>query len=155
MRRNRILDRMTNKLIARLCGPRWAEAEAAYLASPHAGFARQRLETSVGGPHAFSLVLAREFDRIDAGTESGASWFFGVAARYQVSSDQGLCDFALRLAARPQDLPKVVPLSSVLDGLLSEIKEKATVLRAARFVALLSASRNPGPYGGIFPRWKW
>ena len=155
MRRNRILDRMTQKLFARLCGLRWAEAEAAYLANPHAGFARQRLETSVGAPHAYSLVLAREFDRMDAGTASGACWFFSVAARYQVSSDQDLCDFALRLAGRPQDLPKIVPLSSVLDGLLSEIKEKASVLRAARLVALLSASRNPGPYGGIFPRWKW
>ncbi len=155
MRRNRVLDRMANKLFAHLCGHSWAGAEASYLSNPHAGFARQRLETTVGGPHAFSVVLGREFDRMDAGMESGAGWFFSVATRYQVSSDQGLCDFALRLAGRPQDLPRIVPLSSVLDGLLSEIKEKAMVLRAARFVALLSASRNPGSYGGSFPRWKW
>jgi hypothetical protein len=92
---------------------------------------------------------------MDAGTESGADWFFKAAARYQVSSDRGLCDFALHLAGRPQDLPAIVPGISVLDGLLSEIKEKDVVLRAARFVALLSARRNPGPYGGVFPRWKW
>jgi hypothetical protein len=155
MRRNRIIDRLANKLYARLCGQRWGEAEATFLANPHAGFARQKLQDVVGGPHAFPVVLAREFDRMDASAESGVAWFFSVAARYQVSSDQGLCNLALQLASRPQELPVIVPVTSVLDSLLSEIKEKGGLLRAARFVALLSASRNPGPYAGTFPRWKW
>ena len=155
MRRNRIIDRLANKLYARLCSQHWAEAEATFLAHPHAGFARQKLQDLVGAPHAFPVVLGREFDRMDAGAESGAAWFFSVAVRYQVSSDQGLCDFALQLASRPQELLVIVPVSSVLDSLLSEIREKSGLLRAARFVALLSASRRPGPYGGTFPRWKW
>lgn len=155
MRRNRVLDRLASKLYARLCGQRWAEAEATFLARPHAGFARQKLQDLVGGPHAFPVVLGREFDRMDSGAELGVAWFFSVTVRYQVSSDQGLCNFALQLASRPQELPVIVPLTSVLDSLLSEIKEKSGLLRAARFVALLSASRSPGPYGGTLPRWKW
>jgi hypothetical protein len=155
MRRNRIIDRLANKLYARLCSQSWAEAEATFLAHPHAGFARQKLQDLVGGPHAFPVVLSRESDRMDAGTDTGKCWFASVASRYQVSSDQGLCEFALQLASRPPDLLAVVPIPSALDGLLNEIKQKSVLLRAARLVALLSANRTPGVFGGVFPRWKW
>lgn len=155
MRRNRIVERIANKLYARLCGPRWAEAEMAYLDTGHAGPTRQKLLDTVGVPHAFSVVLGHEYDRMDAGTESGTAWFFSVASRYQVSSNQGLCDFALRIAGCPQDVPEMVPTQSLLDALLSDIEEKDTLLRGARLVALLCASRNSGSYGGVFPRWKW
>ena len=155
MRRNRILERIANKLYARLCGQRWADAEADYLRAPGAGFARQKLLDVVGAPQGFSMVLSRESDRMEAGGESGFAWFFGVAARYQVSSNQGLCAFALRLAGSPQDVPGMVPTSDLLNALLSDIKEKDSLLRGARLVALLCASRNPGPYGGSFPRWTW
>jgi hypothetical protein len=155
MRRNRILERIANKLYASLCGRRWAEAEAVYLATPHTGFARQKLIDSVGVPHAFSVVLSHEFDRMEASTESGGAWFFDIAVRYQISSNQGLCDLALRLAGSPQDVPGMVPTQSLLDALLSDIKEKGALLRGARLVALFCASRSAGPYGGMFPRWKW
>ena len=155
LRRDRILERIANKLYARLCGPRWAEAEMAYLDTARVGFARQKLLDAVGVPHAFSVALSHEYDRMDAGTESGTAWFFRVAAHYQVSSNQGLCDFALRIAGCPQDVPGMVPTQSLLDELLSDIEEKNTLLRGARLVALLCAGRNPGLYGGIFPRWKW
>jgi hypothetical protein len=155
MRRNRIIDRLANKLYSRLCGQRWAEAEATFLAKPRAGFAHQKLQDLIGGPHAVPVVLDREFDRMDGGTESGTAWFFSVAARYQLTSNQGLCDFALRLASCPQEVPGMVPTESLLDALLSDIKEKSTLLRAARLVAMLSARHSPGPYGGVFPRWKW
>lgn len=155
MRRNRILERIATRLYARLCGGRWADAEAAYRQNPHAGIARQRLFDTIGGPHGFALVLSREFDRMESGRESGVAWFFGVAARYQVSSNQGLCDFALRLASAPQDVPGMVPTSDLLGALLSDVTQQGTLLRGARLVALLSANRNPGPYGGSFPRWTW
>jgi hypothetical protein len=155
MRRNRIIDRLANKFYAGLCGQRWADAEATFLAHPHASFPLQKLQDMVGGPHAFPILLSRESDRIDAGTDTGKCWFASVAARYQVSSDQGLCEFALQLASRPPELLAAVPIPSALDGLLNEIKQKSVLLRAARLVALLSANRNPGVFGGVFPRWKW
>jgi len=155
MRRNHVFERIANKLYARLCGQRWADAEAAYLDTPHAGFARQQLLDALGVPRGFSTVLSHEFDRMEVGGESGIAWFFGVAARYQVSSNQGFCEFALRLAGSPQDVPGMVPTPALLDEFLSDIRQKDTVLRGARLVALLCASRNPGPFGGSFPRWKW
>jgi hypothetical protein len=155
MRRNRILERIVNTLYARLCGQRWADAEAAYLDAPHAGFGRQKLLDAVGVPQGFSIALGREFDRMEAGGESGVAWFFSVAAQYRVSSNQGLCDFTLRLASSPQDVPGMLPTPALLDALLSDAKQKDTLLRGARLVALLCASRNPGPFGGSFPRWKW
>ncbi|HTP26654.1 MAG TPA: hypothetical protein VMK12_13500, partial [Anaeromyxobacteraceae bacterium] len=154
LRRNRILERIANSLYARLCGERWAEAEAAYLSTGHAGFARQRLLDAVGVPHGLATVLSRESDRMEAG-ESGVAWFFSVVVRYQICSNQGLCEFALRLAGSPHDVLGIVPTRELLDALLSDVKEKSTLLRGARLVALLCASRNPGPYGGSFPRWTW
>ncbi len=155
MRRNRILDRIAGKLYARLCGAQWGESESAYIQNPRASLARQRLLDQVGGPHGFALVLSREFDRMESGSESSVGWFFGVAARYQVSSNQGLCEFALRLASAPQDVPGMVPTPGLLVALLSDATQQGTLLRGARLVALLCANRNPGPYGGRFPRWTW
>ena len=153
IRRGRVIDRLVNRLYSRLCGQHWAEAEAAYLLNSHSGFDAQKLARSVGGPRAFPIVLSREHDRMETDTDSGKRWFVSVAARYQVSTDQGLCEFALQFASHPHELlglPK-----SVLDGLLLDIKDKSVVLRGARLVALLAARNNPGPLGGIFPRWKW
>ena len=43
----------------------------------------------------------------------------------------------------------------MLVALLSDATQQGTLLRGARLVALLCANRNPGPYGGSFPRWTW
>jgi hypothetical protein len=153
IRRNRIIERLVHSLYSQLCGRRWADAEAAYLAHPDSNFERQILERSVSGPHAFPIVLRREYDRMEADTSTGTHWFAGVAARYQVSADRGLCEFALQFASRPHGLPPLP--DSVLDGLLLDIKKNSALLRGARLVALLAARRNPGPFGGVFPRWKW
>jgi hypothetical protein len=153
MRRDRIIERLVNRLYRRLCGERWAEAEATYLASSHSAFDRQKLERTVGGPNGFSLVLGREYDRMEAGTASGKHWFAGVANRYQVCGDHDLCEFALQFSSHPYELPPIP--NSILNGWLLEIKQKDVLLRGARLVTLLAANRNPGPFGAVFPRWKW
>lgn len=153
IRRDRIIDRLVNRLYSRLCGHQWAEAEAAFLHGPLSGFAVQTLAKSVGGPQGFPIALARAYDRMETDLNSGARWFASLAARYQVSTDQGLCDFALQFASRPHEL-LTLP-RSVLDGLLVDIKDKSIVLRGARLVALLSATRNAGLLGNVFPRWTW
>ena len=153
IRRNRVIDRLVNRLFRRLCGQAWADAEAAFLLNHRALFERHKLEDTVGGPRSFSSVLGREYDLMEAGTASGKHWFAGVASRYQVSTDTGLCEFALQLASRPHELLKYP--RPILDGLLLEIKEKNVILRGARLVALFAASNNPGPFDGVFPRWKW
>jgi len=153
MRRSRVIDRLVNRLYSRLCGSRWAEAEAVYLSNPQSEPAMRQLERLVGGLPGFSVILRRDYERMEAGTGPGTQWYAEVAARYQVCLEQGLCEFALQLASQPHQL-LLLP-KPILDGLLREINEKIVLLRGARLLALLAAAKNRGFSGGALPRWKW
>lgn len=153
IRRNRIIERLANRLYSKIGGQRWADAEAGYLADSRSGFGRQRLERALEVPHSFSVVLSHEFDRMENGTSSGTHWFANAASRYHISTDRGLCEFALQFASRPHELLHLP--RPVLEGLLNDLKRQNVLLRAARFVALLAAHRNPSAMGNVFPRWKW
>jgi len=153
MRRRRVVERLANRLYSRLCGRRWSEAEAAYLSNLHSEPELKQLERQVGGSPGFAVVLRRDYGRMEAGTGPGTQWYAEVAARYQVSSDKGLCEFALQLASHPHHL-LLVP-KPILEGLLSDMHDKTVLLRGARLVALLSATQNPGFVGAVLPRWKW
>ena len=107
----------------------------------------------MGGSPGFAVVLRRDCGKTEAGTGPGTEWFAEVAARYQVSSDKGLCEFALQLASHPHHL-LLVP-KPILEGLLSDMQDKTVLMRGARLVALLSATQNPGFVGAVLPRWKW
>jgi hypothetical protein len=154
IRRDRIVGRLINAVYAHLCGRRWAEAEAAFLGNPHSGPEKRALEQVVGGSPAFPLALGREHDRMND-LVVGVQWFAGVASRYQVSSDSGLCEFALQLASRPHDLLLSPIPKQVLGELLFDIKDKVILMRGARLVALLAGRADSGFFGGAFPRWKW
>lgn len=153
IRRERTIDRLINHLYSRLCGSRWADAEAAYLSNPQSALALQQLERSVGGAHAFSVILRRDHDRMEAGTGAGTQWYAKLAARYQVCSDASLCEFALRLASHPHQL-LLLP-EPKLEGLLRQIKEKPVLLRGARLLALLGATTNHSLVSAALPRWQW
>jgi len=153
LRRDRIISRLLHHLYSRLCGNRWAEAETSYISNPNSASALQQLQRLVAGSPGFAAVLKRDHDRMDADTDSGTRWFADIAARYQVCSENGLCEFALQLASRPYHL-LTVP-TPVLDGLLRRITEKSVLLRGARLLALLATTKNRGLAGGALPRWKW
>ena len=153
IRRRRVVERILNRLYSRLCGHRWAEAEAAYLSNPQSEPELRQLERLVGGSPGFVAILRRDQTKIEVSTGPGAEWFADVAARYQVCSEKGLCEFALQLASHPHNL--ILVPRPVLDALLSDIKDKTILLRGARFLALLSVSASPGFAGGALPRWKW
>ena len=153
MRRRRIVERLVNRLYSRLCGRRWSEAEATYLSKHQSEPELKQLERLVGGSPGFAVVLRRDCEKMEEGTGPGTQWYAEVAARYQVCSDKGLCEFALQLASHPHHL-LLVP-KPVLDRLLSDIRDKTVLLRGARLLALLSATKNPGVAGAVLPRWKW
>jgi len=90
---------------------------------------------------------------MEAGTGPGTQWYTEVAARYQVCSEKGLCEFALKLASQPHQLFSLP--ETELDGLLGQISEKTVLLRGARLVALLAAAKNPGSACRALPRWEW
>jgi len=142
---------MINRLYSRLCGPRRAAAETAYLENPESAFALQKLERSLGGPPGFVAILRRDYEKLEASTDTGKQWYADAAARYKVSLDRGLWDFALQLASRPHQLLWL----PILDQLHQAIGESAVLLRAARMMALLSVAKNRDRSGGSLPGWKW
>jgi hypothetical protein len=153
LRRGRVTERLINHLYSRLCGRRWAEAEAAYVSNPRPEVELRQLERLVGGSQGFPVVLRRDYERMEAGTATGTQWYAEVAKRYQVCSEKDLCEFALQLASNSDNLLKLP--TPVLDGLLLEIKENSVLLRGARLLALLAASKELGFANIGLPRWKW
>ena len=97
---------------------------------------------------------------MDANIETGKEWFADTANRYGVSSNRGLCEFALQFASQPHlicrmsYLTNLVEGTSILAGLLDDLADHPILLRGARFVSLLSASENPLAEGVWLPRWK-
>lgn len=153
LRRSRIIDRLINRLFSRLCGSRWAEAEKAFLSNPDAEATLQQLQRSLSGSPGFPAVLRRDYERMEAGTGPGTQWYAEICSRYGVCSEKGLCEFALQLASRPHHLP-IMPVS-VFEGLLAEVKGNSVLLRGARLLALLAATKDRGFSDNGLPRWKW
>jgi hypothetical protein len=153
LRRSRVTQRLLNCLYFRLCGKRWADAEAIYLANSKSPNELRQLEKSVGGSPGFAVILSRDYEKMEAGTGPGTDWYADTAARYQVCSEKGLSEFSLQLASNPCHLLRLP--KPVLDGLLLEITKKTILLRGARLVALLSASKELGFANTGLPRWEW
>jgi hypothetical protein len=97
--------------------------------------------------------LRRDYEKMEDGTGAGAQWYADVATRYKVCSEAGLSEFALQLASNPCHLLRLP--KPVLDGLLLEIKANTVLLRGARLLALLAASKEQGFDSIGLPRWKW
>lgn len=152
LRRRRIVERLLNRLYGRLCGRRWAEAEAVFLAQPQSDVALRQLEHAIGGTPGFGVLLRRDQAKFDAGSAAGIQWFGEAADRYKVCPDKGLSEFALRLGSEPHALASLP--KPVLDRLLTEIKDKTILLRGARFLALLSATTQSPTAGAALPRLK-
>jgi hypothetical protein len=153
IRRSRVIERLLNRLYSRLCGPRWAEAEAAYLSNPRSELELRQLERLVGGSPGFPVILRRDYEKMEAGTGPGTQWYSEVAARYQVCLEKGLCEFALQLASYPQHLLQLP--KPILDRLLLDIKENTVLLRGARLLALLAVAQDHSFTNSGLPRWKW
>jgi hypothetical protein len=153
MRQDLIVNRLLNQLYSRLCGKKWAQAETAYFSNPNPASSLLELQRLVGWVPGFATDLSREFGRMESGTDIGTQWFVEVAARYQVCSDQGLCEFALQLASRPHRL--VLIPASVLNELLIEIKKNSALMRGARLLALLALYNTHDFTRFALPGWKW
>jgi hypothetical protein len=153
MRRTLVINRFLNRLYSRLCGSKWAQAEANYLSNSHSEVFLQELQRLVYSVPGFAALLRRDFEKMEADTEDRITWFAEACARYQVCSKPGLCEFALQLASRPQHLLHLP--ASLLDELILDIKNNSTVLRGARFLALLTVTKGPNPNGFALPGWTW
>jgi hypothetical protein len=153
IRRGYVVARLANRLYAKLCGSRWADAEAAFISNPKSPAALQQLERSVGGSPGFPVILRRDYERMHAGTEPGTRWYAEIAERYEGCSEKSLCEFALRLASQPDRL-LALPRTE-FDGLLGQLGANTALLRGARLLALLAAANDQNAIANTLPRWKW
>ena len=153
MRRTLVINRLLNRLYSRFCGSKWAQAEADYFTNSKSEVALQELQRLVYSVPGFAALLRRDFEKMEADTEVRIKWFAEVCARYQVCLKPGLCEFALQLASRPHHLLHLP--APLLDGLFLDIKNNSTVLRGARFLALLAVTKGPNSTGFALPGWKW
>lgn len=136
----------------KIFGQRWAKMEDAFRIRPGALDSVLALQRSVGNPQ-FSVLLQRNHRRMKGDIEEAAQWYADVASQYRVCTNKELCDFALRLASQPYGLSGAY--GTKLDRLLASIVDNPTVLRGARLLAVLSASRAPNGSVRMLPEWKW
>lgn len=153
VRHQQVVNGFLQAVFGALCGPDWAEGEARFRSSPGSSNALKFLKMEVDKRPSFAAVLHRQHSQMDGSVVQGARWFADVAARYKVCKDRELCEFALRLASQPHRLPAVY--GGNLGHLLDQIAKSPAVLRGARLLALLSASRNGDATPFLLPRWKW
>lgn len=153
VRHQQVIDGFLQAVFGALCGSDWAEGEARFKRNPKSTHALEFLKMGVDTRPSFAAVLRQDHSRMDGNAAEGMRWFAEVAARYKVCKDHKLCEFALRLASRPHRLAAVCGAN--LDNLLGQIGKNPAVLRGARLLALLSASRSGDPTSSLLPRWKW
>jgi hypothetical protein len=152
MRRTHIVQRIANQFYSKLCGRRWAEAENAFVRNPGSAVALQQLERAVGGPQGFAVILRRDNEKMDAGTEAGLRWYTEVARRYQICDDPRRCEWSLRLASQPEQFLKGEELRPATS--LAMQVAGSNLLRGARLLAVLASMRDHGPRTTL-PRWQW
>ena len=89
-------------------------------------------------PTGFAAMLRREYTRMDGNLTQTSQWYSDMAARYHVSTDRKLSDFALRLSVEPHLIPGM--FGAELDAMLNALRGNPVILRGTRFLA--SASQN-------------
>lgn len=153
VRHQQVIDGILQAVFGSLCGPDWANGEARFRSNPASPHALELLKMAVDQRPSFAAVLVQDHSRMDGNAVQGARWFAEVAARYKVCRDQKLSEFAFRLASQPHRLPAAY--GADLDNLLGQIAKSPAILRGARLLALLSASRNRNATPSLLPEWKW
>ena len=137
--RKRILKGFLHTFYGRLCGGNWTAAEAAFLNAPKSQHALDALQSAVERRFSgFAASLCRQYTEMDDDLVRASQWYWSVAARYNVSNNQRLCDFALKLASQPHQLPD--QFGSDLDGMLDSIRSNPAILRGARLLMILRST---------------
>ena len=140
VRQRQVTRCITNAIFRSMCGKNWANAEKNFAKRPWSQDSVEALETLVDKRTDFGRRLSRQGD---AGViESAVTALFAAeAGRQGFSRDGGLCDFALRLAAGPEN----VLTDPHLDGRVGQLSDNPALLRGARLLSLLREHRHDKP----------
>ena len=142
IRRNQIVKGILNIIYEKLCGRQWARAEAEFWNASDSGNALDNLLRSVQRPYTGFSTMLRQYNQAVEDSAEMSRWYSELAARYHVSTEGKLSDFALRLGTEAHLLPRM--FGSELDALLDAIRGNPAILRGARFLAC-AIQRNISP----------
>jgi hypothetical protein len=149
-RRARVLSALLDHLYLRYCGFKWIQAEQSPVLDQNA---LDQLKHLVDSRISYAVVLQDGYSRVDSSTKAGSAWFSDVSKRYGVCSDAALCTFALQLASSPTTLRDTY--RDVLPDFFSGISRLGSLVRGARYLALLSATAGHNTSTVRLPRWTW
>ncbi|MDE0031678.1 MAG: hypothetical protein OXU75_00845 [Deltaproteobacteria bacterium] len=157
VRQKKVVQGLLGEIYARVCGKAWKLAEDSFMKAPRSASSVRKLRNVVDLGGDFSLALWRGSSKIEDDEQNTAAmtrWYVDVAQRNNVSASPRLCEYALRLASQPHRLLEVYDRDEVRN-LLEQIKNRPTILRGARLLALLSASKEGARPPHMLPDWKW
>ena len=137
IRQKKISGSILDVVCLAICAERWSKAETAFLDAPDSTDASRELERAVGkNSPGFASALSRCCLEVrDKDFSLISTQYSALAAKHSVCGNRELCDFALALVGGPDRFPGV--LDHDLDKKLGEIGKNPTVLRGARFIAVM------------------
>ena len=143
IRRNQIVSGILNIIYEKLCGRQWARAEVEFWNARDSVNALDNLIRNVEKRYTgFSSVLRRQYAQAVSDPAEMSKWYTELTARYHISTDHKLSDFAFRLGTEAHVLPLM--FGSELDALLNAVRGDPAVVRGARFLACAIHSKaNP------------
>ena len=142
IRQKKISDSILDAVCLALCAKRWSKAETAFLDAKDSADALNGLERSVQKKgNQFATALSRCCREVrDKDFSLVSDRYSELAKKYSVCGNRELCDFALALAGGPDRFPGA--LDHDLDKKVGEIRKNPTVLRGARFIAVVLGWRT-------------
>jgi hypothetical protein len=142
-------------LFERICGTNWASAESEYRRNPGSANANENLRRCVvdGRTPGFAVVLHRDHKTMNGNFGQASAWYAGLARRYKVCTDPGLCTFALKFASAPDRIED--SYGPNLHYMLSHLAAAPAILRGARLLAALCAQEQGPSSASLLPRWRW
>jgi len=135
IRRKQITDKLSTAIYTRLCGRQWAAAERTFLENPATPSSTDVLRRKVHHIGGFSVVLERDCVRLLEDVDRSIAWYTDLVRKHKVCEDSALCEFAVRLAALPQSLPK--RYGAALDKVVEQAGANPTIMLGPRFAMLL------------------
>lgn len=133
--RSKIARKLHCALYEKLCGPKWARAEADFFEDPSSPHIVEALQKRIGRSLGFGEAIKSHLIPF-ADFEQFAQWYFDRACHHNVCADVELCRFALYFACKPHTLLDTYN-SYNLERLMDMASSNPELLRGARYATLL------------------
>ncbi|MCF2525398.1 hypothetical protein [Bradyrhizobium sp. G127] len=150
-RRAYVLRKTTEHFFGNFLGPRWEAAEHAFASDADSSQKLKTLREAIGGNTSFGFLLGEQISKFTSSDKPNVTAFFQLAARYGITADKELCEFALRFASAPW-----VAMEKYGDR-FSPLAQSTgqPLLRAARMLSVFAMTHDQVRTYSFAPRWTW